>query len=99
MSAVIAPLKVTGGPAPAADYSVALTERTATVRYRSRVWPEESADVARIDHIGGQITTVAWGDVWRRLWSPALRVQIIGRVQHLLIERGPYPTASSPLHE
>ncbi|THV41381.1 hypothetical protein [Glycomyces buryatensis] len=95
MTATIAPIKVSSDQDSTADYTVELTDRTATVRYRSKLWPDEETEVARIDHRDGRIAAVAWGETWQRMWSSALRVEVIARVQHLLIEHGPLRTRST----
>jgi hypothetical protein len=68
-------------------FSVELDEANAVVRYRAKLWTSDADIVLWMTHERGRIREVRWVEYWQRMWAPNIRIQLIGRVQQLLIKQ------------
>ena len=78
---------VSSQPERKLPFSVELDETNAVVRYRAKLWASEADTVLWMIHERERIREVRWVEYWQRMWAPNIRIQLIGRVQQLLIKQ------------
>ncbi|SDE27349.1 hypothetical protein [Glycomyces harbinensis] len=89
MTTTVALLEITVSARPERklSFSVELDDSSATVRYRAKLWTSEADVVLMMAHREGRICQVNWSEYWRQLWAPNIRIELVGRVQQMLIKQ------------